>query len=111
MSSEHFTTKRKPKNWCGTEISTDTNEADQAPVDDNMPAFPEGKRYYPCVTQDGVMPTFDTPPDVAGGNHGHGDSLVLGNMELIPRWVASTTNPTKLLYFVVKDGFSDDDFK
>ena len=96
MSSEPFTTKRKPKDWCGTKISTNTNEADQVPVDDNMPAFPEGQRFYPCITQDAMMPTFDVPPDTSSGNQGDGDSIMVGVKDLIPRWVASTANPTKL---------------
>lgn len=108
MSPEHLTTKSKPDNWCGTKITTDANEADQVSIDDNMPAFPEGQRYYPCITQDGVMPTFGVPPDASSGSRGDGfDSIMVGTKELIPRWVASTN----LLYFVVKNGFSDDDFK
>lgn len=110
MSSEHFTAKRKPRNWCGTKISADTNEADQVPVDDEMPAFPEGQRSYPCITQDGMMPTFGEPPQSSDGSMGDSSGIMIGTMELIPRWVASTSSPTKLLYFVVKDGFSDADF-
>lgn len=111
MSPEHFTTKRKPKNWCGTKISANMNEADQVPVDDNMPAFPDGQRYYPCITQYGVMPTVGVPPYASSRSQGHYHSIMVGTKELIPRWVASTANPTSLLYFVVGNGFSDDDFK
>lgn len=123
MSSEHFALpKRRPGGWCGTEISDDPNEADQVPVDDKMPdqvpvddnippAFLEGKRSYPCITQDGVMPTLGQPPQPSGGSRHGGTAIMVGVRELIPRWVASTTNPTKLLYFVVEDGFTDDDFE
>ena len=111
MSTEHITTKRKPKNWCGTQISHNSNESDPTPINNIMPAFPIGQRFYPCVTQDGRMPTLGMPPDLSSGKHGGGDSIMVGMKTLVPRWVASTENPTKLLYFVVKDGFSDDDFK
>ena len=87
MSPEHFTTKRKPKNRCGIKISANINEVDQVPVDNNMPAFPEGQRCYPCITQDGVMPTFGVPPDAFSGSQGNGDRIMVGMPELIPRWV------------------------
>ncbi|XTI93534.1 hypothetical protein V2W45_1252885 [Cenococcum geophilum] len=72
-----------------------------------MAAFPEGQRYYPCKTQRGLTPTFATPPDQPSGDPKH-PSIVLGLRDLIPRWTASTSNPTKLLYFVVRDGFASD---
>ena len=111
MDPEHSTVKRKPKNWCGTKVSPNINEADQIPIARNMPAFPEGQRYYPCITQDGCMPAFGAPPDTSSGDSDHDDSIMVGMKELVPRWVASTASPTSLLYYVVKDGFSDDDFR
>ncbi len=112
MSSEDFTAKRQPGNWCGTKTSTNANEADQVPVNDNMSTFQEGPRSYPCITQDGITPTFGEPPQSSGGSMEEGSSgLMVGINEIIPRWAASTASPTKLLYFVVKDGFSDADFK
>ncbi|KAM7220195.1 hypothetical protein V8F06_004523 [Rhypophila decipiens] len=108
MNPEHPPTTRKVANWCGTQITLDRNEADQAPFDDNMAAVPEGKQSYPCVTQDGVMPTIGVPPEASGGSKWKGGSgLMVGNKELIPRWA----KPANLLYYVVKDGFSDDDFQ
>jgi hypothetical protein len=108
MSTEP-TRRRKPKNWCGTEPSNDPNEADQTPVAETMASVPEGKRRYPCITQDGLNPTFGLPPlDPNADRHSHGPEIVLGVKNLIPRWTANKTTPTKLLYFVVREGFAID---
>ena len=108
MSTEP-TLRKKPQYWCGTEPSDDPNEADQTPVAAAMAFFPEGERYYPCETQQGLTPTFGVPPqDENAGRHNHGDEIVVGVRDLIPRWTANKTTPTALLYFVVRDGFASD---
>ncbi|KAK4164410.1 hypothetical protein QBC43DRAFT_289008 [Cladorrhinum sp. PSN259] len=73
-----------------------------------MPAFPIGKRFYPCVTQNGYTPTLGYPPNAPGGSPWKegASGLMVGIMTLIPRWA----KPANLLYYVVKDGFSEDDF-
>ncbi|KAK0619711.1 hypothetical protein B0T14DRAFT_496386 [Immersiella caudata] len=72
-----------------------------------MSAIPQGKRGYPCATQEGVMLTFGYPPEAPSSGGRNRPKIKIGTQALIPRWVPST----KLLYFVVKDGFTDDDFK
>jgi hypothetical protein len=105
MSSEHAAVKRKPANWCGTKISYDQNKAGQAPINAKMPAFPEGKRYYPCTTQNNFMPTIgELPKNPNGRKWDSGEAgLMVGNINLIPRWA----KPANLLYYVVSDGFGD----
>ncbi|KAE9364141.1 hypothetical protein N431DRAFT_563537 [Stipitochalara longipes BDJ] len=117
MDSKHYlpsdNSTRKTQAWCGTEPSSDINEADRAtiPKTDAM-EIPEGKDYYPCVTQNGRLPTFDVPPHMEESDHGGASGLAVGLGSMIPRWTASISNPTKLLYFVIRDGFpSDDDFQ
>ena len=74
-----------------------------------MASYPEGKRYYPCITQEGFNPAFGVPPqDEIAGRHNHGPEIVVGLKDLIPRWTANKTTPTNLLYFVVRDGFAID---
>ena len=108
MSTEP-TPRKNSQYWCGTEPSDDPNEADQTPVAATMAFFPEGEQYYPCRTQHGLFATLDVPPqDENAGRHNHGDSIVVGVRGLIPRWTANKTTPTKLLYFVVRDGFASD---
>ena len=104
------TTQKKSQHWCGTVPSNDPNEEDQTPVAVTMPAFPKGTRHYPCITQDGLMPTFGGPPHDDGDRRpeNDGDAIVVGVRELIPRWTANKESPTKLLYFVVPDGFASD---
>jgi|SRR5579862_3915329 len=108
MSTEP-TPRKKSQYWCGTEPSDDPNEADQTPVAATMASVPEGKQYYPCITQRGLNPTLGMPPQVEkAGHHGHGSAIVVGVKDLIPRWTANKTTPTRLLYFVVRDGFASD---
>ncbi|EXJ57156.1 hypothetical protein A1O7_07501 [Cladophialophora yegresii CBS 114405] len=73
----------------------------------------EGKKRYPCVTQSGLQETFGQPPSGEQSGDGDGrDEIVVGVGPIIPRWTASTSNPTKLLYFVIREGFpSDTDFQ
>ena len=75
--------------------------------------IPEGKDYYPCVTQIGLRETFgEPPPELQSGLDEGEEGLVLGIGPIIPRWTASTSSPTKLLYFALPDGFpNDDDFQ
>ena len=118
MDSKHYmpsdNLKRKPRTWCGTQPSSNINEADQAPIPktDAMD-IPEGKDYYPCATQIGRLETFGKPPGGEQSGLGEGQSgLVIGTGPIIPRWTASTSRPTKLLYFAIRDGFpSDNDFQ
>jgi hypothetical protein len=99
-------TPRKKYHWCGTEPSNDANEADQTPVAVNMSSAPEEARQYPCITQKGLKPTFGVPPhDGREIRQHHGPEIVVGVENLIPRWTADKTNPTKLFYFVVRTGF------
>lgn len=100
--------RKKHPQWCGTEISDEANEEHQTPIPAKMVEM--RKRPYVCSTQDGLMPTIASAPEgKATGSSGHGDRLVLGNKERIPRWTANKTTPTKLLYFVVPDGFAAGD--
>ncbi|OCT54111.1 matrix metalloproteinase-11 [Cladophialophora carrionii] len=103
----------KPLTWCGTEPSSNLNEADLAPVPDTGAMAAEGKKQYPCVTQSGLQETFGEPPSDEQSGDGSGrDHIVVGVGPIIPRWTASTSNPTKLLYFPVREGFlSDADFE
>ena len=100
--------RKKSQYWCSTEPSDDPNEADQTPFAANMASFPVGKRYYPCITQHGITPTFGVPPQDENTGRHSGDAIVVGVRDLIPRWTANKTTPTKLLYFVVRDGFASD---
>lgn len=55
------------------------------------------------------MPTLGVPPqDENAGRQNRGDAIVVGVRDLIPRWTANKITPTKLLYFVVRDGFASD---
>ena len=109
--SSEFAAEITPAEYCGTKIYSDPSEADQVPFDDNvtMSAFPEGYARYPCVTQDGFKPTFGEPPQDEAPADGEEDfaPVMVGVGNIIPRWAVSKANPTKLLYFVVKKGFSD----
>ncbi|KAF2731455.1 hypothetical protein EJ04DRAFT_442969 [Polyplosphaeria fusca] len=75
-----------------------------------MAEYSEEKQPYPCVTQDGFMPTFGLPPqdEHANQNSNGRHTIVVGMKDVVPRWTASKTSPTKLLYFVVRDGFASD---
>ncbi|KAK1757916.1 hypothetical protein QBC47DRAFT_412001 [Echria macrotheca] len=74
-----------------------------------MPAFPEGTLFYPCVTQDGVMPSFGRLPEAPEGHkfEDGGSGLMVGDIEMVPRWA----KPAGLQYYIVKDGFADDEFR
>jgi hypothetical protein len=109
--------KSKLSNWCDTKPSHNLNEADRAPIPQKdttytMPMqFPIGKKFYPCQTQDGIQPTFGQPPH-NNSDLGGGSGIVVGIKDIIPRWAASLADPTKLLYFAIREGFpSDDDFQ
>jgi hypothetical protein len=85
----------RSENWCATVPTFNVNKADQAPLSstDDMATLQE---KYHCVTQASVDTTED---------------IVVGMGPLIPRWQASKSDPTELLYFVIRDGFaSDEDF-
>ncbi|KAH7372232.1 hypothetical protein BKA66DRAFT_443588 [Pyrenochaeta sp. MPI-SDFR-AT-0127] len=73
-----------------------------------MTQVPGKKRPSPCITQDEFNPTFGQPP--RGEHAGRQDrpGIVVGVSDIIPRWTANKTDPTKLLYFVVRDGFASD---
>lgn len=63
-----------------------------------MPAFPEGKAYYTCITQDGTMNTFGKAIGAEVAQEDGWDSLVVGDGPIIPRWSGTTAKPAKLLY-------------
>lgn len=62
-----------------------------------MPAVHEGKAFYPCITQDGVMDTFGKADEAEVDIPEGWDSLVVGDGPLIPRWSGSVAAPAKLL--------------
>jgi len=99
--------ERKPRDWCGTKPSGKINIENQAPSPETEAmAHPEGKDHYPCVTQQSNLPVFGRDPSLK--NNTRGDGLVIGDGPIIPRWVPGT----KLQYFVIREGFpNDDDFK
>jgi len=109
-----FDNQTKPRTWCGTEPSSNFNEADLAPIPNTSTmSASEGKEYYPCKTQLGLQDTIGEPPADGPSSLEDGQQgIVVGVGSIIPRWSASTSSPTSLLYFVIRDGFqSDDDFE
>ncbi|OAL45399.1 zincin [Pyrenochaeta sp. DS3sAY3a] len=75
-----------------------------------MASDPEQKRIYPCITQKGCNPTYNIPEDEDSqdedADHPYrGPEIVVGYEAEIPRWIANTTNPTQLLYFVLPTDF------
>ncbi|KAH8728505.1 hypothetical protein GQ44DRAFT_609124 [Phaeosphaeriaceae sp. PMI808] len=74
--------------------------------------FPIGKAFYPCETQHGRDDTFGMPPPRPEFTNHKGNDLVVGLGPIIPRWIASTSSPTNLLYFVIREGFpNEEDFE
>lgn len=98
--------ERKPRDWCGTQPSGEINKENQAPYPKTEAmVHHEGKVQYPCVTQQSTLPIFGRDPSLQ--NNSKGDSLVVGDGPIIPRW----TPGTELKYFVIKEGFpKEDDF-
>ena len=98
----------RPKNWCGTHISTNMNKEDQVPIaDDDADVIPQGREYYPCQTQVRLQETFGSPQVDEQNNDPDGPERInVGWGPIIPRWT-----PSKLLWFAVRAGFpSDEDF-
>jgi hypothetical protein len=73
----------------------------------------QNEKRYPCVTQKGLQETIGQPPfeEQPEGDDGP-DPIVVGIGPIIPRWKASLSDPTKLLYYVIREGFkNDEDFE
>jgi hypothetical protein len=95
---------KKDTYWCGTKPSGKLNEANQTPVEGTMASTAEEKKRYHCVTQDTTMPTIGRDPDLkegTGGRHG----IMIGDGEIIPRWTAKKSTPTKLPWYVREAGW------
>lgn len=115
MASQHQsdTPVRNQPAWCGTQPSLNIHEEDLVPTPPEMADVQDTPERYPCVTQKGLEPTIGQPPFEEQPDNGEGpEPIVVGIGSIIPRWKASTTKPTKLLYYVIREGFkNDEDFE